>query len=140
MGAIAKFFIHLYMNLSSFTQECMFLNLEEGSIKIGFDGYYSIHNIQWIMKSKSGSINSKNICHENKLKEAIADLKGKFEGNAENNPWQNAYSHACHCDVGTPADIRISIKNLSDEYVLKKFHELQDFNIMPCVTIFLNTL
>ena len=44
MGAIAEFFIHLYINLTGYRQECMFLNLEERSIKKGFDGYYSKAN------------------------------------------------------------------------------------------------
>mgnify|MGYP001003488506 CR=1 FL=1 len=139
MGAIAEFFIHLYMCLTGYTQECMFFNLEEGSIKKGFDGYYSIDNRQWVMESKAGSILTSNISHKSKIKEAISDLKEKFEGKAKNNPWQNAYNHACHCDVGTPADIRKSIKKLSDEYLSNTFYKLDNFNIIPCATIFLDT-
>lgn len=139
MGAIAEFFIHLFMNLTGYTQECMFFNLEENSIKKGFDGYYKLNDNQWVMESKSGSILTQNISHKNKIKEAVTDLKGKFEGCATNNPWQNAYNHACHCDVGTPSDIRKSIKKLSDEYVLGTFHTLKEFNIIPCATIFLDT-
>ncbi len=88
MGAIAEFFIHLYMKLTGYTQDCMFFNLEENSIKKGFDGYYNIDNNQWVMESKSGSILTSNISHESKVKEAVADLKDKFEGHATNNPWQ----------------------------------------------------
>lgn len=139
MGAIAEFFIHLYMNLIGYSQDCMFFNLEENSIKKGFDGYYNLDDNHWVMESKSGSILTKNISHKSKIKEAIVDLRDKFEGRAKNNPWQNAYNHACHCDVGTPADIRKSIKKLSDEYLSKNFHNLSDFNIIPCATIFLNT-
>ena len=138
MGAIAEFFIHLYMNLIGYTQDCLFLNLEENSIKKGFDGYYNFEEEHWIMESKSGSILSKSISHKSKLNEAIIDLKDKFEGHSKNNPWQEAYNHACHCDVGTPANIRKSIKKLSDEYTLDKFHSLTDFNIIPCATIFLD--
>lgn len=139
MGAIAEFFIHLYMNLTGYSQDCMFFNLEENSIKKGFDGYYNLDDIHWVMESKSGSILTKNISHKSKIKEAVVDLRDKFEGRAKNNPWQNAYNHACHCDVGTPADIRKSIKKLSDEYLSKNFHNLSDFNIIPCATIFLDT-
>ena len=139
MGAIAEFFIHLYMNLTGYSQDCMFFNLEENSIKKGFDGYYNLDDIHWVMESKSGSILTKNISHKSKIKEAVVDLRDKFEGRAKNNPWQNAYNHACHCDVGTPADIRKSIKKLSEEYLSKNFHNLSDFNIIPCATIFLDT-
>lgn len=139
MGAIAEFFIHLYMNLTGYSQDCMFFNLEENSIKKGFDGYYNLDDIHWVMESKSGSILTKNISHKSKIKEAVVDLRDKFEGRAKNNPWQNAYNHACHCDVGTPADIRKSIKKLSDEYLSKNFNNLSDFNIIPCATIFLDT-
>lgn len=139
MGAIAEFFIHLYMNLAGYSQECMFFNLEENSIKKGFDGYYSMKDKQWIMESKSGSILTKNISHINKLNEAIIDLEEKFEGKAKNNPWRNAYNHACHCDVGAPKSIRKSIKNLSDDYTKSKFHKLKEFNIVPCATLFLET-
>ena len=139
MGAIAEFFIHLYMNLSGYSQDCMFFNLEENSIKKGFDGYYNFEDNHWVMESKSGSILTPNISHTSKVKEAIVDLTDKLEGRINNNPWQNAYNHACHCDVGAPADIRKSIKKLSDEYTSNKFHSLEDFNIIPCATIFLDT-
>jgi hypothetical protein len=33
MGAVAEFFIHLYLNIEKFKQECLFFNLEERSIK-----------------------------------------------------------------------------------------------------------
>lgn len=75
MGAIAEFFTHLYLSEIGFKQECLFFNLEEGSIKKGFDGYYSKANEEWIYESKSGSINTKNISHRGKIKEAYSDLK-----------------------------------------------------------------
>jgi len=140
MGAIAEFFIHLYINLTGYRQECMFFNLEERSIKKGFDGYYSKANEQWVMESKSGSISTSRICHGIKINEAISDLKGKFSGKTSNDPWLNAYNHACHCDVGTPADIRRSIKKLSAEFANDTFHNLDEFNIMPCATIFLKNI
>ena len=138
MGAIAEFFIHLYINLIGYEQACIFLNLEENSIKKGFDGYYTLNNIPWIMESKSGSILTSGISHKLKLKEAIADLKEKVEGKTRNNPWQNAYSHACNCNVTATSEIRECIKQLADDYFLDSFHALEEFNIMPCATLFLN--
>ncbi len=59
MGATAEFFVHLYIRLCGFKQECLFFNLEEGSIKKGFDGYYSLHGIEWMMESKSGLLGNR---------------------------------------------------------------------------------
>lgn len=137
MGAIAEFFIHLYMRINGYKQECLFFNLEEKSIKKGFDGFYSKNNLPWIMESKSGSIITEGICHKSKLQEAIRDLKQKFEGNVTNNPWENAFNHASHVDVGTAAKLRDDIKKLAHNFERQIFCTIQDMNVIPCATIFL---
>ncbi len=78
MGATAEFFVHLYIRLTGFKQECLFLNLEENSIKKGFDGYYSKDGIEWLMESKAGSIESKDISYAGKVTLAINDLAAKI--------------------------------------------------------------
>lgn len=136
MGAIAEFFTHLYLNEIGFKQECLFLNLEEGSIKKGFDGYYSLLNEGWIYESKSGSISIKNISHRGKVKEAYNDLKKKISGDVKNNPWQNAYNHARHTDVGSVLDICQNLKKLSEAFIKEEYHDIKDFNVIPGSTIF----
>lgn len=136
MGAIAEFFLHLYLYDIGYKQEFLYLNLEEGSIKKGFDGYFSFKNEEWVLESKSGDISTINISHTNKAKEAYFDLEEKIKGKTKNNPWQNAYNHAR--TVGTKDNIQKNIKKLSDEFTYKKFHKIDDFNIIPCSTIFLN--
>ncbi|AIF45162.1 hypothetical protein [Virgibacillus sp. SK37] len=138
MGAIAEFFVHLYLKDQGYKQECTYFNLEENSIKKGFDGYYSKDDIEWIMESKSGSIDSNNSKHWNKVKTAYDDLKDKFNGNVTNNPWKNAYNHASQIDVGTEQNIRKNIKMLSDNFTRKNYPLISDFNIIPASTIFLN--
>lgn len=142
MGATAEFFIHLYLKLLGFKQECLFLNLEEYSIKKGFDGYYSKDGIEWLMESKSGSIQSDGISHADKVHEAMRDLEDKVLGRSKkkkvNNPWRNAYSHASHYDVGTAEKIRKNIKALSDDFTAGRFHKIEEFNTIPCGTIFLS--
>ena len=138
MGAIAEFFTHLYLSEIGFKQECLFFNLEEGSIKKGFDGYYSKANEEWIYESKSGSINTKNISHRGKIKEAYIDLKKTIAGKKKNNPWQNAYNHASHMDVASASDIRKNLKNLSEDFINGKHHDIKNFNVIPGSTIFLN--
>lgn len=134
-GAIAEFFLHLYLNEVGFKQECLFQNLEEGAIKKGFDGYYSLEGEEWILESKSGSINTQNISHINKVNEAYNDLNNKISGNVTNDPWNNAFFHAKL--AGTKIKILKNIKKLSDDFILNKYPNIQDFNIIPGSTIFL---
>ena len=139
MGATAEFFIHLVLKLKQFRQECLFINLEEKSIKKGFDGYYSKEGIEWIMESKSGSSKNSDVSHSNKVRIAMKDLENKVTGvNTKINPWKNAYAHASQYDVGTPKEIRNNIKKLSDDYRSRQFYPIEKFNIMPCGTVFLS--
>lgn len=138
MGAIAEFFIHLYLSMQGYKQECLFFNLEENSIKKGFDGYYSKDDMEWIMESKSGLISTKGISHKSKVKEAYDDLDNKLKGNVSNNPWENAYNHAKHGDVNTEQSIVTNIEKFSNEFELDNFKNIKDFNIIPTATIFLD--
>lgn len=143
MGAIAEFFVHLYLKLNGYKQECLYLNLEENSIKKGFDGYYSLNGKEWIMESKAGAVSSANITHSAKVQLAMRDLEQKVSGKDAkngmrvNNPWQEAYSHACHIDVCTAENIRKNIKKLANEYTMGLYHSIDEFNTMPSGTIFL---
>jgi hypothetical protein len=143
MGAIAEFFMHLYLSTQGYKQECLFFNLEENSIKKGFDGYYSKNGIEWIMESKSGLSTTKGISHKSKVKEAYNDLDKRLKGIKKpsetiNNLWENAYNHAKHSDVGTKDSIVAKIENFSDEFELGIFKDIKDFNIIPSSTIFLD--
>ena len=142
MGATAEFFLHLYLKSVGYKQECLYLNLEERSIKKGFDGYYSLDDIEeYIMESKSGSSSTNGISHPSKIKEAYNDLKNSLAGTkSNNNPWKNAYNHASHIDVKTAKNIRKNIKKLSDEFDNNRFHNIKDFNIIPASTIFLDNI
>lgn len=134
MGAVAEFIVHLYLKEIGFNQECLFLNLEEGSIKKGFDGYYTFSSDEWIMESKSGSIRTNRISHKKKIKEAFDDLKSKIGGNASNNPWKNAFSHAKI--VGSSDNILQNIRKLSNMYTLEQYPDMNELNIIPTSTIF----
>jgi hypothetical protein len=136
MGAIAEFFIHLYLSENQFKQECLMSNLEEGSIKKGFDGYYSKDNEEWIMESKSGDESTAGISHKKKLKEAYNGLKSLLSGGSTNNPWENAYNHVSHRNVNTRETIIKNIERLSDEFDEGVFYNIEDFNIIPTGTIF----
>ncbi|MBZ9731679.1 hypothetical protein LB467_18505 [Salegentibacter sp. JZCK2] len=136
LGAVAEFMIHLYLNEKGFKQEFLFFNLEERSIKKGFDGYFSLSENEWILESKSGSSTTKGISHLSKIKEAYADLTIKIKDEEGNNPWRNAYNHACHIDVNSSKDIIKNLKNLTDDFDSKKYQSLENLKIIPSSTIF----
>jgi hypothetical protein len=137
IGAIAEFICHAILKNLNFKQEFLYLNLEEGSIKKGFDGFYTYRNQKWLFESKSGLITTKGITHESKIKEAYFDLKDKLEGRTTNNPWANAYNHACHCDVGTNKNIRDELKKLSHNFINNIYKNIKSLKIIPGSTIFL---
>lgn len=144
MGATAEFFLHLYLKQTNYKQEFSYLNLEERSIKKGFDGVYSLDNEVWLLESKSGSINSNHISHKNKVLEANRGLKNMISGTEyvdtgkkeRNNPWKNAYNHACR--VNSSESIKSFINKYKVDFAKDKFYQSEDFNTMPCGTIFLN--
>ena len=137
MGAVAEFVIHLYLNQYNFKQEFLFYNLEERSIKKGFDGYYSKDNTEWILESKSGKISTIGITHKKKLSEAYHDLKNKVCDNEGNNPWRNAYHHASQIDVQSTNSLRQNIKKLAEDFDSGTYKNIQNLSIIPTSTIFL---
>jgi len=143
MGATAEFLIHVYMRYIGFTQNCLFSNLEERSMKKGFDGYYSKGVEEWIMESKSGSIlTKKKVTHLSKIKEAYnQSLKPLILGietknKKPNNPWANAYRHAKNTD--TEKEILDNIRKLSQDYIDEKYADIETLNLVPSSTIFLD--
>ena len=141
MGATSELYLHFLLNLLGFNQEFIYRNLEEKSIKKGFDGVYTDQKRRvWLLESKSGSNKTKNISHLSKIKEAYNDLSDKFSGKAEDNkipndPWENALNHAKV--VNSDESLKNKLKKLSDEYVSEVFHGTLEFNIIPCGTLFL---
>ncbi len=138
IGSISEFFLHLYLNHVGYSPQFLYFNLEENSIKKGFDGYYCLNNSEWILESKSGNITTAGVSHSSKIKEAYNDLADKFSGKAKNNPWRNAYDHASHIDVGANSNTRANIKKFSDLYSTGTFHSTKQFNVIPGSTIVLD--
>ncbi len=140
MGAIAEFFVHLYFSNLGFQQECLFQNLEDQhSIKKGHDGYYSYEDEAWIMESKSTATKTE---HQDNIDLAYSDLKAKISGKNKTDdgrvisPWDNALNHALR--VKSSNKIVDEIKSLSNDFIDGKYHEINDFNIIPASTVFLN--
>lgn len=133
MGAVAEFFIHLYMKIEDYKQEFLFFNLEESSFKKGFDGLYTKGEDYWIMESKSGE----NTVHKSKVREAFNDLYNKITTNVDNNPWQNAYNHAAHRDVGSAERLLTDLRRMGEDFENDRYQNIEEQNIMPCATVFL---
>lgn len=137
IGAIAEFFIHLYLKINKYNQYCLFQNLEEDrSFKKGFDGLYATNNENWLVESKSTETIEKR--HHSKISEAYNDLNKKVTGQESNNPWKNAYHHASNRDLNVPDDVRNAIRKLSKEYTNGIYTKLDNYNIIPCSTKFFN--
>lgn len=135
IGPIAEFFIHLYLKVCGYKQQCLFLNLEDKSLKKGFDGYYIYEDETWIMESKAGLHTTQDISHKEKIKEAYKDLNNKISGTVSNNPWRNAYNHAMR--VQSSRNILDTLKEFSNNFIDgNRQHNIQDFNLIPCSTIF----
>lgn len=136
IGSIAEFFVHLYLKHCGYQQECLFFNLEERSLKKGFDGLYSIGKDLWFMESKSGLQTTRGVTHASKIREAYDDVKKKITTGVGNNPWLNAYQHARV--IRTDINLRKNLKRLSDDFLGGHYQSIDDKNIIPCATIFLN--
>ena len=135
IGAIAEFFVHLYLKINKYNQYCLFQNLEEDrSFKKGFDGLYSLNGENWLMESKSTE--STKIKHHSKVLEAYNDLNKKVTGQESNNPWKNAYNHAARSDLNVPDDVKKAIRKLRSDYTNGKYTTIDKYNIIPCSTKF----
>ena len=135
-GSTSEFFVHLFLSLIAFKQEFLYFNLEENSIKKGFDGYYTKNQEEWILESKSTL--QKDIKHKSLVNKAYNGLKDKIEGiDHDNNPWEEAYNHASHKNVNASNSLIDKLGELSDLYTNKTYGQISDYNIMTASTIFL---
>ncbi len=136
-GTVAEFFAHLTLRQMGYTQQCIFKNLEESSMKKGFDGLYALNSDFWLAESKSGYTET---THTAKIQEAINDLREKIEIKSNNNPWMNAANHIMVLENGKRDEgIKARIKKLSSDYQKGVVHKLEDYNIIPISTLFIHS-
>jgi hypothetical protein len=136
MGFVAEFFLHLYLNLHGYTQQCLYINMEEpNSPKKWFDGFYIKDGDQRLVESKSGHINSIGVTHQSKIHTAYMDLQDKLTWKWKNDPRANARNHAKV--VNASDDILNDIRKLTLQYNKGIYPPMSEFNIIPCGTIFM---
>lgn len=136
-GIAAEFFIHLFFTLFGLKQECLFGNLEENSVKKGFDGVYTKNDEVWFMESKSGEKSDK-INHTTKIKEAYSDILKTCSLKTPNNPWKNAYNHSCHRDSNSSDDLIKFLKQASNDFINEIEQDINKLNLIPCGTIYID--
>ncbi len=90
------------------------------------------------MESKAGLETSVGGTHHEKLRTAYYDLSKKLSGKdkSKNNPWKNAFNHARI--VESSLTIKEALNALSNQFNQGIYQKIQDFNIIPCATIFKN--
>ncbi len=133
-GSCAEFFLHLYLGQHGYRQACLYSNLEERSIKKGFDGFYLKDGQYWLMESKSSISGTQT--HLSKVEEAYRDLTHKLNAFDDNDPWENALHHAI--SAGAMGSIISQIRSLSDDFTLQRMHQAKEFNMIPCGTVFID--
>jgi len=135
-GICAEFFMHLFLRDLGYSQKCVFSNLEENSMKKGFDGFYEHSSDFWIAESKCAIIENK---HKDKIKEALDDIDSKVNTTSGNNPWKNAIHHLMIRENGKPTDSLLKkVSGLSKDYINSVSHSSSEFNLIPTSTLFIN--
>ncbi len=135
-GMCAEFFMHLLLRDLGYNQKFVFCNLEEKSMKKGFDGFYEKSNDFWIAESKCAITNAK---HKDKIKEALDDIDNKVGTTTGNNPWYNAVNHILvKQSSNNDKSIIEKVASLSRDYIAKKPHNSSEFNLIPTSTLFIN--
>lgn len=98
MGMVAEFLTHVLILeiFKDFYPASAFFNLEERSVKKGFDLVFKDKTDVWITEIKSGLKEDNAIKSDDRIKELIAiaknDIKGKLKEN-RSTLWQNAINH-----------------------------------------------
>ena len=139
-GMIAEFFAHLYLrNELKFEQKSLFSNLEENSIKKGFDGVYQdTENKIWIMESKSGNLKKISLGseHVNNLNDGYIGISKKISGKDvnNNNPWLNALHHSKIIDGSE--ELQKILKKRSKELIHGDGMNISEINIIPTSTVY----
>lgn len=139
VGIVSEFICHLYLRANKFHQHFLFRNLEEKGMKKGFDGLYLNDEKFYIYESKSSLSSTKDATHNKNISEAYNDIRKKIEGtNIQNDPWRNAYNHASLRSINYNENISKTLKQLSKDYVKKKYSKIGEYNLIPSSTIYLD--
>lgn len=117
-----------------FSQEYCFRNLEENSIKKGFDGLFLKQNKLWLAESKSTeTIKQHNNNHKYTVDLAYNGINKQISGKTNNDPWENAVSHANNAK--SEKNLIKKLTQFSKDYSLGKFQSIENHNIILGSTV-----
>lgn len=133
-GATAEFFLVCILRKAGFVQEFCYKNLEEGSIKKGFDGVYSKDSHIWVAESKSSeSEASHRYNHKNTIDKAYSSLEKLIGGKTKNDPWENAVNHAK--SAGSDKSLIKKLTKLSENYIDGNVSQIENESIIIGSTV-----
>lgn len=133
-GAISEFFLVCILRNQEFEQEYCYRNLEENSIKKGFDGVFTKNGELWLTESKSSyTTESHNYEHKSTIVRAYKGISDQLEGKTSNDPWENAVSHSRLAKSSESLIKKLS--ELSINYTEKKFSNIKFHNVILGSTI-----
>lgn len=132
-GAVAEFLLTLVSRHLGFQQGHSYRNLEENSIKKGFDGVYlDVEKNVWLLESKS------TFTQDNRggtISLAKNGLKDFVTGNTENDPWRNAVAHAMARENRNKSLID-KLKNIERDYRNENYMLTTDVRAILGSTVF----
>jgi hypothetical protein len=134
-GYIAELLACCILRDNGFSQEYCFKNLEESSLKKGFDGIFLWKKELYILESKSSySIDKHHNKHALTIGRAYKDVDDKFTTGTVNNPWENAVNHARV--FGSKESLIKQLTGLSRQWRNGDFGNKKEKNIILASTIF----
>lgn len=135
LGIVSELLMHLSAMELNATRYNLIKNLEDNSMKKGFDGVYVYDSELWFGESKSSSVvDTKHIIN---IDESIKCFGDKINGRNKNDPWVNALYHinVIKNEAKMSEPLKKQIIMLSEQFARGIFCDSRDFNVIPSSTL-----
>lgn len=129
-GFAAEFFLICILLDNGFEQHFCYRNLEENSPKKGFDGLYLKNGEKWIVESKSTHTSN---THRTTIKRAYKSISNQLEGKTNNDPWENAATHAK--SSRNNQSLILELEDLSEKYMNGEYESISKCNLIIGSTV-----
>lgn len=132
-GYIGELLSHILLGELKFQRLFVFRNLEENSMKKGFDGLQEKNNLMRIEECKSTTRTDNN--HVYNINKAVNDIKEKVTNFDLNDPWYNAMNHIQMINYKNDA-LKQQIAKLSRDFTNNISPKISELNFLPCSILF----